>query len=262
MGIEVFKTNLIVNEFNVQALGFLPEGIKTKQPKSLGIFAHGYTSHKGSLLTWASRLVEEGMPAMIFDLPGHYLGGFSEVPSFQYFQQHAHKIFFEAYLNLLEACEVKKVNHVVLGGHSMGALLALKALALEEFAQLKSSEVRAICVGLGLLAEGKTHLFDSTFYKSTLNLRSQLVSPELRPEVLFPWIRAEKQNINVRDHKVHLITGEDDIVVGEKGTERIADVLKQNGNLVSLDMPSKLPHHLPEQAASFIKKYLKKEKII
>jgi hypothetical protein len=261
VGIKVFKTNLIVNEFIVQALGFLPVGIESNQPRSLAIFTHGYTSHKGALLTWASRLVEEGMPAIIFDLPGHYLGGFSEVPSFKYFQQHAHKIFFEAYLNLLEACGLEKVDNLVLGGHSMGALLALKALELEEFDQLESCQSRAICVGLGLLAEDKTHLFASNFYKSTLNLRSQLVSPQLDPEVLFPWIRNEKKNINVNNHKIHFITGVDDIVVGDKGSERIADILKENNNLVSLDKPTSLPHHLPEQAASFIKKYLKKEQL-
>jgi hypothetical protein len=256
MGIKVFKTNLVVDEFEVHALGFLPEAINSVKPNSLAIFTHGYTSHKGSLLTWASRLVEEGMPCLIFDLPGHYLGGFSEVPTFEIFQKKAHRLFIEGYQTLLKETGVDHVDHVILGGHSLGGLLALKALALKEFEEVKT---RAICVGLGLLEEGKTHLFESQFYKSTLNLRSQLVSPELAPDALFKWIRFEKNNLEVKNHIVHLITGEDDLVVGDQGTERIAELLKINGNTVSLEIPSKLPHHFPEQAASFIKKYLKKE---
>jgi hypothetical protein len=259
VNIKVFKTNLIENGLKVQALGFLPKLEGSPRPKSIALFSHGYTSHKGSLLTWASRLVEEGMPVMIFDLPGHYLGGFSELSSFKTFQESAHFLFYQAYLNLLSACglsEEKPIENIVLGGHSMGALLSIKAMDIKEF---ESLNVRAIGVGLGLLAEGKTHLFASTFYKSTLNLRSQLVSPELSPEKLFPWIREEKKYLNVKNRIIHLITGEDDIVVGDDGTQRIGEILSENGNEVSYDLPSKLPHHLPEQAASFIKKYLKKK---
>ncbi|MBT7610342.1 MAG: alpha/beta fold hydrolase [Bacteriovoracaceae bacterium] len=261
MGIKVFKTNLIEKEFEVQALGFLPERIESFELKSIAIFAHGYTSHKGSLLTWASRLVEEGMPVMIFDLPGHYLGGFSEVSNFQSFKESAHALFYRAYLNLFLACSVHddyKIPNVILGGHSMGALLALKALELDGFSSLNT---RAVCVGLGLLAEGKKHLFASNFYKSTLNLRSQLVSPELEPDKLFPWIREEKKNLKLVNKKVHFITGIDDIVVGKGGTLRIGEILIEQGNQVTYDMPEKLPHHFPEQASSFIKKYLKKENL-
>jgi predicted esterase len=56
-----------------------------------------------------------------------------------------------------------------------------------------------------------------------------------------------------------LITGKDDIIVGEDGSEQLRDHLLSLGNQVSLDRPNKLSHHLPENAASIIKQFVKKE---
>lgn len=259
MSVKLFKTKFSVAGMEVLALGFVPEVCYQQKPSSIGLFTHGYTSHKGSLLTWASRLSEEGMPVMIFDLPGHYLGGFGEVENFQDFEEHTHHLFQEAYEALVKELKIDDVDTVILGGHSLGALMALKALNTEFFQDKKT---KTICVGFGLLEKGKTHLFETPFYKSTLNLRSQLVSPAIAPEIIFPWIRKQKENLIVKNKTIHLITGDDDLVVGAGGSERILELLNSQGNQTTLDKPSKLPHHLPEQAASFIKKYLKKENIL
>src|SRR5690606_26545950 len=98
----------------------------------IALLCHGYTSHKGSILTWASRLAEEGMSTIIFDVPGHYLGNFSEVESFDDFKNYAHELFAEAF-ELGQAELSHTIDGVVLGGHSLGALLALKAMQLTEF---------------------------------------------------------------------------------------------------------------------------------
>lgn len=221
----------------------------------LALLCHGYTSHKGSILTWASRLADEGMPAIIFDVPGHYLGNFSEVESFADFKAYAHELFAEAFEQASEHID-GTINSVVLGGHSLGALLAIKALSLPTFAALEKISVG---VGLGMAPEHVVHIFDTPFYKSTLKLREQLVSPELKPDNVFPWIKDEKDNLVVTRERIHLITGEDDMVVGENGMERFAQHLESQGNTVSMEKPKKLAHHVPENAAPHVKKFLKDE---
>ena len=259
MGAAIFKTNLMEGDLEVHALGFLPDPEKHSKINSMALFTHGYTSHKGSLLTWASRLVEEGVAVLIFDLPGHYLGGFFEVESFDSFKSSAHRLFCSAHKILASKLPENEFEQIILGGHSLGALLSLNALNDPYFAD---KNCRSICVGLGVLEEGKTHLFETPFYKSTLVLREQLVSPELSPEKVFSWIREEKHRLAVKNKIIHMITGEDDLVVGDQGSERIAAHLKSLGNMVSLEKPTKLPHHFPEQAASFIKKYFRKENLL
>jgi predicted esterase len=251
---KVHKFYLDYEGQQIHALAFIPEG-EFPAPKALGVFSHGYSSHKGSLLNWPIRLAEEGMPSVIFDLPGHYLGGFSEVTNFESFQTSSPKLFLKAYKKLRELSNTDP-SEVVLGGHSLGASFALMASKLEGFAHLKST---VVCVGLGLLPVGAKHIFTSSFYKSTLNVRSQLVSPELHPDIVFPWINETKKNFKITGKRIHFITGADDLVVGEGGSERMVENFKAQGNEVSLDIPPKLAHHQPEFAASFIKKFLKKE---
>jgi hypothetical protein len=50
------------------------------------------------------------------------------------------------------------------------------------------------------------------------------------------------------------------MVVGKDGTQRLAQQMIDQGNEVVLEMPQKLPHHLPEGAAPHIKKFLKEQK--
>lgn len=244
-------------EDKTHALAFIPAP-KRKISSSLAIFAHGYTSHKASILNWAARLSEEGLPSLIFDLPGHYLGNFSRVSSFEKFKDEAPQLFELAQKSLLESIQKYHPNFsaekFIIGGHSLGALLALKALDLPFYQEL---ETQAICVGLGLPPKGKVHLFDTPFYKSTLAIRGQLVDPNLEPDKVFPWIKQEKEEMKLKDQNIYFLTGKDDLVVGNDGTDRLADHLEQLGNHIVLEKPTKLPHHQPELAAAHIKKFLK-----
>ncbi len=258
----LLKETIQYLDTKTNALLFIPD-LEVPFSKTFAVFTHGYTSDKSSIFTWATRLSEVGIPTVIFDLPGHYLGNYSEVTSFESFKSEAPKLFVTAYKSLRQNyLEHFPLNEslideydlrLVLGGHSLGALLSLKALELEEFKNLKKL---SISVGLGMAPIKHIHLFDTPFYKSTLKIREQLVSPELRSENVFPWIKEEKEKLNLKDQRIHLITGADDVVVGDDGMERLRDLLEKN-NHVTLEKPTKLPHHEPELAASHIKKFLK-----
>jgi predicted esterase len=223
------------------------------------VFSHGYTASKSDCLPWATRCVEAGIPCVIFDWPGHRLGHFYELEDFSEFKLKAHCLFEEAAAFLsqkMQAQGLAKPQKWVLGGHSLGALLALKALNLATFNQ--HTKV-AIAVGLGLNHKVETHIFDTAFYQKTLELRRQLVSPSLDSHIVFPWIRQEKENLKLSNQRIHLITGEDDMVVGADGTEVLAQFLTQQGNEVSLFKPKRLAHHEPQMAAAHLFAFLKQE---
>lgn len=261
---KITKNTLEYQDQKTNVMYFLPDVTEVVKPTFV-LLTHGYTADKSSIITWAIRLAEVGTSVALFDLPGHYQGNYSEVHDFQYFKDHAHELFLKAFNGLSDAfvSELPLMSHflgeshlkLVLGGHSLGAMLALKALSLEEFAAF---EKRAIGVGLGMAPKDVVHLFDTPFYKSTLKVREQLVSPELKPENVFPWIRDEKNSIKISNYDIHLITGNDDLVVGDDGMERFQESLILKNNRVTTDRPSKLPHHEPAGASSYIKKYLKK----
>lgn len=261
---EIKKETLsFLNKTNTHVFYFIPDH-DLAFPKTMAVFSHGYTADKSSILNWAVRLCEVGVPVALFDLPGHYLGNFSEVESFLDFTEHGHELFANAFFrlkeiyqdefplndHLLEADQLK----LVLGGHSLGSLLSLKALNDE---RLKDYQKLSVAVGLGMAPKDIVHLFDTPFYKSTLKLREQLVSPALKPDNIFPWIKKEKEEIILNSKRIHLITGADDLVVGSDGMERFRDYLVSLGNDVSFEKPTKLPHHEPELAASHVKKFLK-----
>lgn len=255
--ISVQTIELPWEDNKTQALAFIPPPTRPIS-SSLALFAHGYTSHKASILNWAARLSEEGLPTLIFDLPGHYLGNFSRVSSFENFKAYAPELFVRGQEILSGRAQELHPNFcvkkVVLGGHSLGALLALKAM---NFPFFDVFETQAICVGLGLPPKGKVHLFDTPFYKSTLALRAQLVDPNLAPEKIFPWIKQEKEELKLQNKSLYFLTGQDDLVVGNDGTERLVHHLEQTRNSITLERPTKLPHHQPELAAGHIKKFLK-----
>ncbi|MFZ4714630.1 MAG: hypothetical protein ACOYL6_12990 [Bacteriovoracaceae bacterium] len=238
-----------------EAFCFYPEGV-SHYKNAVAVFTHGYTAEKTPLLPWAIRLADFGVPTIIFDLPGHYLSSLVELDSFENFKQNSHKLFTLGYQTLVESAKfmVNTETKLILGGHSLGGLLSLKALMNEEFDQLNKI---GIGVGVGIQEEEKKHLFQSKFYEKTMHIRSQLVSPHLNPAELFKWLHDEKKNIQTFHQKICLITGQDDAVVSRDGAERFKELLEVHSNIVSLEKPEKLPHNNPELAALHIYRQVK-----
>lgn len=254
MSVKIKIKTIENSYFTYNAMSFIPtENIQ----EHWAIFTHGYTSCKKDNLTWAQRLSEAGIPCVIFDLPGHYLGSFHECNNFDHFKDFAHLCFVNAF-HFLRDClnERKNPKTLILGGHSLGALLAIKALEAAHFQELN---LLAIGVGLGISQHQTTHLFETSFYQKTLNIRRQLVSPALDSDNIFPWIKDEKENINIKNKKILLLTGIDDVVVGKGGMQAFEKLLIENNNTVTSIEPQKLPHHEPSLAAPHIYHYLKKE---
>lgn len=258
MSVKILRTTLNVSSFEVQAFAFIPESDVKEQ---WACFTHGYTSQKSDCLAWATRLSEAGVPSIIFDQPGHYLGSFNDVESFEDFKNNVHLLFREAYLKLGQLMEAQHgfasyptCQGLILGGHSLGALTSLKALDIPEFASINKV---AICIGMGLNLQAETHIFDTTFYQKTLSVRRQLVSPAIDSSIMFPWIRDEKSNLKTTGQRIHIITGEDDAVVGPGGLKMMVDKLTALGNEVTFYEPKRLPHHEPSQASPHIFAFLK-----
>lgn len=260
MSVKVITTELSLHYFQVNALAFIPSPEKEVRCE-YALFSHGYTSHKGDCLNWATRLVETGVPCLIFDQPGHYLGSFHEVNSLQDFKDHAHELFAQA-LTRLEALVDQTLGvgahplcrSVILGGHSLGAFTAIKALELPAFAGLGRV---AVGVGVGIGQRQATHIFETAFYEKTLNIRRQLVSPVLDAKEVFAWLKTSKENMSISNQRIHLITGEDDVVVGAGGMEAFREVLEKHHNVVTWERPKRLPHHEPGAAAPHIYAFLK-----
>jgi predicted esterase len=261
VSVLIAKKTLSNKYFSFDAIVMLPckEDFPVIKPQ-WGLFTHGYTASKTDCLPWAQRLVDNGAPVVFFDLPGHYLGSFNEVTSFDSFRDHAEECFIDAYSFLESALKENGYNSVcekrIIGGHSLGAMLSLKALKLSFFDE---KDCLGICVGLGVNQSNDTHIFESSFYQKTLNIRRQLVSPALNPDKMFPWIKEEKLSVNLRGKRIHLITGQDDIVVGAGGMAALKVSLKELENDVSYNEPKRLPHHEPSMAASHINSFLRRE---
>lgn len=248
-----FQT-LTDKHFKFNAAAFLPDPSDRKS--QCAVFTHGYTASKSSILPWAQRLADSGIPAVIFDLPGHLLGSINQVESFEIFQENAHYCFRSAAEFLLQELGGDyQATTFILGGHSLGALLSVKALDIFPFNQESSL---AVGVGLGIGQHKSDHLFETSFYEKTLNVRRQLVVPELDSDLVFPWINEEKKNLAVKGKRIHLITGADDVVVGPGGMEALRELLEKE-NQVTAQEPKKLPHHEPGLASGHIYHFLKKE---
>ena len=261
MSVRIVKRTLSNKYFSFDAMAIIPstqEHLTLK--KDWAIFTHGYTASKVDCLPWSQRLAEQAIPSVFFDLPGHYMGSFKEVNSFEDFKLHVHECFIEAFQFLEEVASdifsSSQCNKIIFGGHSLGALLTLKAIELPFF---ENFEKLALCVGLGISQHKETHLFESSFYQKTLNIRRQLVSPAIDSDNIFPWIKEEKLSLTASDKRIHLITGIDDLVVGVGGMEALESQLKKLNNNVTSTQPKKLPHHEPTLAAGHINAFLKKE---
>ena len=262
MSAKVITTELSLPWFQVNALAFIPSTEAASKTKpEWAVFSHGYTSHKGDCLNWATRLVESGVPCLIFDQPGHYLGSFQELNSWDDFKDHVHELFGQAFnqLHLLMEAHVGTGNYpsvksIILGGHSLGAFTAIRALELPVF---QNYQKIAVAVGIGIGQRQATHLFETAFYERTLSIRRQLVSPHLDSKVVFSWLKHEKENMTISSQRIHLITGEDDIVVGAGGLDAMIEILERNGNVVSSERPKRLPHHEPGAATAHLYSFLK-----
>lgn len=237
--------------FEMNSISFIPA--KSHASKTIAIFTHGYTASKSDNLSWAQRMSEGDVPSIIFDLPGHKLGGYYPIKSFEDFKEHAQECFLVAYEKLVSQIDFTP-EKIVIGGHSLGAMLSLKALELDVF-----KDALAIGVGLGISQHKTSHLFETDFYQKTLNIRRQLVDENLDSDLVFPWIKDEKISYQVSGKRIHLITGSDDVVVGSGGMEALNFMLDNLGNNVSMHEPKKLPHHEPSLAAGHIYHFLKKE---
>ncbi|MDA9189367.1 alpha/beta fold hydrolase [bacterium] len=244
---KINKTILTSERFKVNALDFVP----TESNSRLAIFSHGYSSHKGSILTWGQRLCDAGLRVIIFDLPGHYLGSYNEVESFEDFKSHAHELFQLS----LESTQ-QNFEKIALGGHSLGGLLAIKAASLPCFQSLDKIHLVGVGVGDGL--KNKNHLFHTQLFASALKLRAQLVSTHLGPEIVFPWIKEFKEELKLPSNaQTHLIVGKDDLVIPKEGAESFFERMKNLNPNTSLQCPNALAHHKPENAAGLLKAYLK-----
>lgn len=258
MSVKLIKKTLSLPQFNFNAIAFIPsdEEDAPQIKKQWALCTHGYTSCKMDNIPWAQRLAGAGVPTVIFDLPGHYLGSFEEVTKWEDFRDYSLNCFIAAYEFLVECMHSDVCEAVVFAGHSLGGLLAVKSLELDYFAE---KQKLAVAVGFGIGQHKTAHLFETSFYQKTLIIRRQLVSPAITSEVMFPWIKDEKLRLQVSNQKIHLITGKDDVVVGEGGMEALEFELKKLNNDVTSVEPRKLPHHEPGMAAAHIYHYLHNE---
>lgn len=259
MDTKVTKQEIIFKEWKVSSLCFVPQS--DAPISTLAVLSHGYTSHKGDLILWAGRLAEMGISSIIFDQLGHKLGSDSEVSSIEEFSNNAHKLYHAAHQKLVEVVktehpELDIENHkLVLGGHSLGALLALKASCLSEF---DGFEKVLVGVGFGINLKHDNHILTSSLFKQTMDIRKQLMSPALDPINFFPWLHKEKRDLQTRNEKIILISGENDGIVSMEEVETLAKQLENNGNDVTLKFTRRMPHHMPELAAVHVAYLLKR----
>jgi len=252
MDIQITKEILQIDDMKVEAFLFLPSASQ-KPFEHAAILTHGYTSHKSVLVPWASKIVDRNIPTLIFDLPGHFLGSFNEAPSFDSFKVNAPQLF-EIARSLVNKRANQNIPFCFVGGHSLGALISLLSL---EHLKLESHQKLAIGVGFGAPPENVTHIFDTPFFKKTMEIRKQLVSESLDPKIILPWIRDTKNSNIIKNQRIHLISGEDDVIVGKNGLDRLTNHLSSLGNQVSFDKPKNLPHHLPENASTHVSHFIK-----
>ena len=249
---QVMQEQLQIEGLAVNALSFLPAvQLRKDRPQVLCLFTHGYTSSISSILTWGQRFADEGYWCCLLNLPGHFLAGGAELQSFEQFCSLTPQFFHKAY-EVMQA-KMQSVDYLLMGGHSLGGLMGLKASQLDCFQGMKK---HLVAVGYGQNQEVSQHLFDSDLYAKTMNIRRQLVSAAIDSEVIFPWIRQQKEELQISGENILLLTGEDDVVVGKQGAEFLRDYLQEKNN-VDLIKPKSLSHHRPELAATHLYHYFK-----
>lgn len=252
---RIDKKVLRLQKWKVEAFFFLPTEIKSFE--TVALFTHGYTADKSTLLNWGVQLSNRNIPTVLFDLPGHYLGSFNEVDSFQEFNQHVHRLYESAMKEFEQLIPSEKIENVVIGGHSLGGLISLRASELKIFKKLQRW---IIPVGYGIAKEGN-HPLLSNFFQPFLKVRKELVSSAIAPEIVLPWIESNKSSVQCKDERIHLISGKDDVITTADAAQRAVSLLGQHNN-VSSDFPDHLPHHLPELAIRNILQFLRKNSLL
>ena len=94
MSFQIQKITLKTDNLESNALYFCPQ---TCNDNYAAVFTNGYTSHKGSILPWAQKMMEINIPTILFDLPGHFLGSFHEVTTFEDFKNETPELFNQAH---------------------------------------------------------------------------------------------------------------------------------------------------------------------
>jgi len=247
MNYTIERQILDLNHFAVNSLLFIPKPeIKIN---CYAIFTHGYTGHKGDILTWGQRLADCGITVLLFDLPGHFLGSFNDVPSFTDFKVNAYKLFDKAitYFN------IQQNDKLIIGGHSLGAFLALQSLNYNCFNQYQTI---CICVGLGIQQQAKSLSEHNSIFHNMLKERSNLISKNLAPQKMFTWFYDRINSLSIYNQKIFLISGTNDFLIQENHISNLQNTLSIN-NQVTVIRPDNLPHHCPDRAVIHIRKLLK-----
>lgn len=255
---------LSVSDVSVNALLFVPQDADASSSSvsfaSVAICTHGYTSHKGDLIAWADKLTGENIPTLLFDLPGHYLGSFNEVSSLASFFTVAPALFKQAFLQISNHIQLTSDVKIILGGHSLGALVSI--IAGGDQSQWQSHHLLHICVGLGVSAGLSKHLFSAPLFAEIMQMREQFVSSCLQASSLLPELYKQKLALKPVQQKIILMVGEDDIISPPADVSRLKKQLEQYTDDVEMITQKHMPHNLPERAATTIRSVLKSRNYI
>ncbi len=236
-------------------LYFIPE--KEKIKNIVAIYTHGHTSHKGSLISWGIKHLDYGIPCVLFDLPGHYLGSYNEVESLEEFSNKAPFLFEKHFEEIQTLLPELSFEHFIVGGHSLGALMALKASETPFFNE-RPTLVMGVGFGSSPLHKKENHMLETPFFQRTLKVYQQFVSPALRSPEVFSWLKEEKKNLKTKNKDVYLLTGRDDLIANEEQVRHLAQQLEKNGCRVTTQIAENLPHHTPDRASVHLMSHLKK----
>lgn len=245
IGPRVEHQSLKSGPLSVSSSLFIPKTLKFSFSV---IMTHGYTTCREQLVMPAMRLCQAGIPVFIFDLPGHFASSLNDLNSFEDFKNFTPHLFHIA-LKEIEKTKIE-TDHFVFGGHSLGGLLSLLAPGHKRL-------ISRFAIGVGAYPKGE-HPYQHSFFREMIELRSQMVSRFISPQVIFDWLSEEKEKLLISNEKIQIINGEDDFIATEKATMRMKNLLEAKGNTVDLQRPKTLPHHRPDLIGPHLFKYLKK----
>jgi alpha-beta hydrolase superfamily lysophospholipase len=176
------------------------------QAETCIVLCHGYSSAKHNLDPLAFHLAASGYAALAFDFLGHKLGA-SSGPL-----RNADDLVANA-MDAVQCARTRRgVQHVILGGHSMGAATAIGATAL-------LPEVQGLIV-MATSADRSRQLTDDTMLSGLRN-RSAYVDG-VSPEAITVAMDAFTQKIgDVAPRPVLVIAGSRDALVSPSAVRRL-----------------------------------------